>query len=701
MTAPLKHDGAGGSSAGDIYANGMARIAAASPRMKPADPAVNAQEILRLAEKAHAKHAALILFPELTLSAYAIDDLLMQDALLVAVEKAAARLIEESRRLAPLLIVGAPVAADGALYNSALLIHQGRLLAVIPKTYLPNYREFYEKRHFASGGDSFAETIKYAGQEAPFGSSVVIVADDLPDFSVHVEICEDLWAAIPPSTFGAFAGANILCNLSASNALIGKAEERNLLANAQSRKCAAAYLYAGAGPGESTTDLAWDGHLSVWELGEKLAESERHEQAAQLVFADIDLDRIRLERLRTPTFRDNAARFRTHLSRFRRIGFSLGALLKADAPLERNISRFPYVPNDRARLDEDCREAYNIQVHGLTTRLKAANIEKAVIGVSGGLDSTQALLVTAKAVDRLGLPRKNIVAVTMPGFATSDLTRSSALALMRELGVDARELDITPAATQMLADIKHPFAAGEKLYDVTFENVQAGLRTDYLFRIANHEGGLVIGTGDLSELALGWCTYGVGDHMSHYNVNASIPKTLIQHLIRWCAVSADYSPAAKETLNKILGTEISPELVPDTGGGPQRTEDMIGPYELADFALFYTLRYGLKPSKIYFLMRQAWEDAACGSWPANIPDAAKRSYDPETLRKWLRVFLYRFFAISQFKRSAAPNGPKVSSGGSLSPRGEWRAPSDASAQAWLDELDAELGPVSGSVKKAT
>lgn len=678
-------------SARNLYAHGLARVALCAPRMTPADPARNADEILACARRADEARAALALFPELTITGYAIDDLLLQDALLAAAENEIARIVEESRALFPVLIVGAPVACGPALYNAAIVIHRGEILGITAKTYLPNYREFYEKRHFAAGDEAIADRLAYAGKTAPFGVDLFYRAEDLPDFSFHVELCEDLWAAIQPSAYGAFAGANILCNLSASNVLIGKAAERNVLSDAQSRRCAAAYLYAGAGAGESTTDLAWDGHLVAFELGRKLAESQRYSPHTQFITADIDLDRIRLERLRTPTFRDGAVRHREAVAAMRRVDFRLAPPLGEDIPLTRAVSRFPFVPDDAARLDELCEDAYNIQVRGLATRLRAAKISKAVIGVSGGLDSTQALLVAARAFDLLDLPRANIIGVTLPGFATSPGTKANALALMRGLAVAMREIDITPAARQMLADIGHPFAEGRDVYDVTFENVQAGLRTDYLFRLAGHEGGLVVGAGDLSELALGWQTYGVGDHMSHYNVNASAPKTLIRHLISWCAASGNYDEAARKTLLAILGTEISPELVPAKDGKLQSSEEAIGPYELADFALYYLTRYGLKPSKILFLAEHAWGDKTKGAWPPGIPRSEQRDYSTEDLHKWLHLFLYRFFTISQFKRSAAPNGPKISSGGSLSPRGDWRAPSDGNAEAWLAELDAAFG----------
>jgi len=671
-----------------IYAHGLARVALCAPQMTPANPAANVDEIIALARKADEAGAALALFPELTLSGYAIDDLLMQGALLDAVDAAVRRLVEASRPLMPALIVGAPLRVGDALYNCAVVIHRGRILGVAPKTYLPNYREFYEKRHFAHGDAALFDEIALAGQHAPFSSALVFAASDAPLFSFHVEICEDLWAPHSPSTDGALAGARILCNLSASNIVIGKARERALLCDAQSTRCLAAYLYAGAGAGESTTDLAWDGHLLAFENGRKLAEGPRFAAGSHMLTADIDLELLQLERLRMPTFADAAARRRDVLRGFRTVAFDLNPPMQGIA-LRRDVARFPFAPDDPARLDEDCSEAYHIQVAGLATRLKATGIARAVIGVSGGLDSTQALLVTAAAFDRIGLPRRNIIALTMPGFATSERTRANALALMQGLGVDGRELDIRPAARQMFSDIGHPFARGEPLYDVTFENVQAGLRTDFLFRIANQEGGLVIGTGDLSELALGWCTYGVGDHMSHYNVNASLPKTLIQHLIRWRIAGGGYDAVTAATLTSILETGISPELVPaDAAGAPQSTELAIGPYALADFTLFYMTRYGFRPSKIAFLAEHAWSDVTRGAWPAHFADKDKRAYSRAEIRRWMRVFLVRFFA-NQFKRSCAPNAPKISSGGSLSPRGDWRMPSDASAAAWLADLDAQ------------
>ncbi|WP_156678956.1 NAD(+) synthase [Sphingomonas profundi] len=672
-------------------AQGFVRVAACTPIATAGDPAANTAATLALAHEGHAAGADLMVFPELNISSYAIDDLLLQDALLDAVEDGIAALVAASRDLAPVLLVGAPLRRLGRLYNTALVIARGRILGVVPKSFLPNYREYYEKRWFAPGAGITGLDIRVAGQSAPFGTDLVFAADDLADFCFHVEICEDYWAPLPPSTFGALAGALILCNLSASNIVVGKARERALLCASQSARAQAAYVYSAAGPGESTTDLAWDGQAMIYELGEPLAESRRFVDDPETILADIDVQRLRLERMRTPTFNDAAVAAGHPEQRFRRIGFTHAPAF-ADDGLKRAIRRFPFVPNDPARLDEDCYEAFNIQVEGIAKRFAATAGKTMVIGISGGLDSTHALIVAAKACDRLGLPRDRILGYTMPGFATGEATKANAWALMRALGITAAEIDIRPAARQMLADLGHPFAAGEPVYDITFENVQAGLRTDYLFRLANHNAGFVIGTGDLSELALGWCTYGVGDQMSHYAVNCGVPKTLIQYLIRWCIQSRQFDAGTDRILAAILATEISPELVPaDASGAIQSTESKIGPYELHDFFLHYVVRHGLPPSKIAFLAWHAWRDAEAGSWPAGFPQDARRAYDLATIRTWLEAFLWRFFQTSQFKRSAIPNGPKVSAGGSLSPRGDWRAPSDGTARTWRDELAAALG----------
>ncbi|WP_306888552.1 NAD(+) synthase [Ancylobacter amanitiformis] len=672
-----------------MYRHGFLRVAACVPRGRVADPAFAVHEHLELAAAGHARGVGVMLFPELGLSSYAIDDLLLQDALLDEVEAAISRITVASQELHPVLVVGAPLRRAGRLYNCAVVIHAGRVLGVVPKSYLPNYREFYERRHFTPGGGEGGE-IAVAGRSAPFGTDLIFRSGGAVAVNFHVEICEDIWVPLPPSTRAALAGAELLLNLSASNITIGKARTRRLLCASHSSRCIAAYAYSAAGPGESTTDLAWDGHAALFENGEMLAESERFPPRSTFVTADIDLERLRQERMRTNTFGD-CARAELSGAPFRTVPF---ALERPAGPvtLERVIERFPYVPADEARLAEECYEAYNIQVQGLSQRLASTGLKRLVIGVSGGLDSTQALIVAARAMDQLGRPRTNVLAYTLPGFATSDATKANAWELMRTLGVTGAEIDIRPAARQMLADLGHPFAEGKPVYDVTFENVQAGLRTDYLFRLANQQGGLVVGTGDLSELGLGWCTYGVGDHMSHYNVNASVSKTLIQHLIRFVAESGDVSPETATVLAAVLATEISPELVPAGAGTPiQSTQQVVGPYALQDFNLFYLTRYGFRPSRIAYLAEQAWGDETRGRWPAHVPGEDRRAYSREEIRHWLRLFLTRFFA-NQFKRSTLPNGPKISSGGSLSPRGDWRAPSDVGARVWLDELDAALPP---------
>ncbi len=667
-----------------LYEHGFARVAACTGPVAIADPRTNAAAVLAQARECAEDAVAVAVFPELCLSGYAIDDLLLQDALLDAVEAALADLVAGSAEIAPLLAVGAPLRNGNRLFNCAVIIHRGRVLGVTPKSHLPTYREFYERRHFAPGDDRRGGSITIDGTEVPFGPDLLFAATDVAGLVVHAEVCEDVWVPIPPSSEAALAGATVLLNLSGSPITIGRAEDRKLACRAQSSRCLAAYAYAAAGQGESSTDLAWDGQTMIWENGALLAESERFAGGERRSVADVDLDLLRQERMRMGSFDDNRRSHAERIASFRRIEFTLNPP-GGDLGLRRPLERFPFVPADRERLELDCYEAYNIQVAGLRQRLAAIGEPKVVIGVSGGLDSTQALIVAARAMDLAGRPRSDILGFTLPGFATSEGTKANAHALMTALGVSAAELDITETARLMLKNIEHPFAAGEEVYDVTFENVQAGLRTDYLFRIANQRGGIVLGTGDLSELAFGWATYGVGDQMSHYNVNAGVPKTLIQHLIRWVAGSGQFSDSVNDTLESVLGTEISPELVP--GAEPQSTEAEIGPYALHDFALFHLLRFGLRPTKIGFLASHAWADADAGEWPPNFPDSKRVAYDEAEIRRWLEVFCKRFFGFAQFKRSALPNGPKVSHGGSLSPRGDWRAPSDATADAWLRDLE--------------
>ncbi len=648
--------------------HGFVRVAAVTPRVHIGNPPANLAEHLALVRRADEAGADLVLFPEMSLTGYTLDDLFMQETLLDAASVALKDLASETAALRPVMVVGLPLRLSGAVYNCAAVVHGGRVLGVVPKTYLPNYREFYEKRWFPSGADLKNAAFVFNGEAVPTGTDLVFRAEDAEAFTFAVEICEDLWSPEPPSTRLALMGANIILNLSASPVTVGKSRTRKRLCTATSERLFCAYAFSACGPGESTTDLTWDGQSLIYEMGDLLAEGERF-AANTLTLADVDAERIAAERLRTGTFAD--ARRITGTAPGQTVAFAWQQHSLAD--FHRHVPRFPFVPSDPQRLDEDCYEAFNIQVHGLMQRLEATGTENVVIGVSGGLDSTHALIVACKAFDRLGLDRRNIHGYTMPGFGTTTGTKNDALRLMKALDVSAEELDIRPAAKRMLMDIGHPYSRDLPVYDINFENVQAGLRTDFLFRLAGEKKGFVVGTGDLSELALGWCTYGVGDHMSHYNVNCGAPKTLIQHLIAFAA-RKEFDARTGRILQSVLNREISPELVPVENGAIQKTEDKVGPYELQDFTLYYLTRYGLKPSKIAYLAWQAWHD----------------KYDLGTIRKWLEVFLFRFFTTSQFKRSAVPNGPKLISGGSLSPRGDWRAPSDGNAAIWLDELRANV-----------
>jgi NAD+ synthase (glutamine-hydrolysing) len=671
------------------YRHGFLRVAATTQCTAIADPAANARAVLATGRECAEEGVGLVVYPELTLTGYSIEDILLQDTLLDEAEAALAEVIAGSADLLPVLVVGLPVRGRNRIHNVAAVVHRGRLLGVAPKSYLPTYREFYERRQIGPG-DDVGGTIRLAAAEVPFGPDLLFAADDVPGFVLHVEICEDMWVPVPPSATAALAGATVLANLSGSPITIGRAESRCLLARSASARCLAAYVYSAAGEGESSTDLAWDGQTMIWENGNLLADTERFPRGERRSVADVDLDLLRAERLRMGTFDDNRRTFADRTGGFRTIGFQLDPPGR-DLGLLRRVERFPFVPADPSRLEQDCYEGYSIQVAGLEQRMRAVGHPKLVIGVSGGLDSTHALIVAAKAMDREGRPRSDIIGFTLPGFATGTRTKGNALRLMRALGVTWEELDITETARLMLRNLGHPFSAGEPVYDVTFENVQAGLRTDYLFRAANQRGGIVLGTGDLSELALGWCTYGVGDQMSHYNVNGGVPKTLIQHLIRWVVSSKQFDDEVNEVLLDVLDTEITPELVP-TGEDEevQSSEEKVGPYSLQDFTLFHVLRYGFRPSKIAFLAWHAWHDPAKGNWPPGFPVDERPCYTLADIKHWLEVFAYRFYQFSQFKRSALPNGPKVSHGGSLSPRGDWRAPSDLSARIWLDEIRSQV-----------
>lgn len=673
----------------NLYSHGFARVAVGVPECKVADPAFNAAQTIALAQQAAQGGAVLVAFPELGLSAYTCDDLFHQKALLDACEAALDQVARATAELDIAVIVGAPLRVAHQLYNCAVVIAGGRILGVVPKSFLPNYSEFYEARQFSAADCAVATEIRLLDQTVPFGPELLFQMEKLPLFQFHVEICEDVWVPIPPSSFAALAGATVLVNLSASNIVVGKSAYRHQLVAQQSARCLAAYMYTSAGRGESSTDLAWDGQALIYENGELLGESERFLNESHLLFADVDLERLSRERMHQTTFGQSARRHRDEVRKFRQVLVPVAAPLEdAELPLERRVPRFPYVPADPRRRDERCKEVYNIQVQALAQRLSASGMSKVVIGISGGLDSTHALLVCAQAMDTLGLPRTNILAVTMPGFATSTRTLQQARQLMAVVGCTASEVDIRPSCLQMLKDLGHPYADGQPVYDITFENVQAGERTNHLFRIANFNNAIVIGTGDLSELALGWCTYGVGDHMSHYSVNASVPKTLITHLVRWVAESGRLGEAGAAVLLDVLGTDVSPELVPggDDGKPTQKSEDTIGPYELQDFNLYYTLRYGFAPTKVAFLALAAWRDRDAGAWPEG-GHVARNQYDLAAIKRNLKIFLDRFFRLSQFKRTCVPNAPKVGSGGSLSPRGDWRAPSDSESVVWMRDAD--------------
>ena len=679
-----------------LYSHGFVRVACAVPHVRVGDPHANGERTVALAARADEAGAAVAVFPELGLAAYSSEDLFHQTALLDAAMGALADVVAASARLRPVIVVGAPLTAEGGLLNCAVVVHRGRILGAVPKSYVPEYHEYYEKRQFRATRDLIGDTIAVLGEAVPAGADLLFACTDLPALALSVEVCEDLWSVIPPSTYAAMAGATVLANLSASNITIGKAGYRRMLCEGQSARTISAYMYTAAGLGESTTDVAWDGHAMICENGDLLAESERFADSEQLLCADLDLDRVLADRMAQSSYGDSIHDARRRLRRMRRVTFELGVPAEPVA-LHRRVERFPYVPADPTTRSDRCEEVYNIQVRGLETRLRATGIEKLVIGVSGGLDSTHALIVAARAMDRLGLPRAHVLGYTLPGFATSATTLRNSHALMEALGVSSQELDIRPSATQMLRDLGHPAADGEPAYDVTYENVQAGERTSHLFRLANHHGALVLGTGDLSELALGWSTYGVGDQMSHYNVNASVPKTLIRFLLRW-AIAADlFGAGANAVIESVLDTAISPELIPagddhDGDGPEQDSEATVGPYELQDFFLYYTLRFGYRPSKVAYLAEHAWAQRGRGEWPDLIPASQRNEYSLTEIRHWLEEFLRRFFQTSQFKRSAQPNAPKVGSGGSLSPRSDWRAPSDSAATAWLDQLRDGVPP---------
>lgn len=637
---------------------GFVKVAAGIPLVRVGDPAHNAAQLEALIREAAAQGAQVVVFPELSVTGYTCGDLFLKPFLAQAAERVLGALLRRTESLDVVFLVGLPVVAGNVLLNAAAVCFRGEILGVIPKTYLPNYKEFYEQRWFASSLEWSGGEVELCGQPVPAGTDLLFEAAGM---KFGVELCEDLWAVVPPSSRAVLQGADVIFNLSASNALAGKhAYVRELVAQ-QSARGLCGYVYASCGFGESTTDVVFGGNALIYENGTPLAFSERFSMQAQLITGEIDVERLRAERLTNSTFRQDAA-FEA-AEPYEVIESGLAPLPVTH--LTRSIAPLPFVPKG-SRLDENCQEIFNIQTAGLATRLLHAHAKTAVIGVSGGLDSTLALLVCAKTFDKLGLSRKGIIGVTMPGFGTTDRTYQNAQVMMKSLGITWREVDIKKACRQHFADIGHD----EKVKDVTYENVQARERTQILMDVANQTGGIVIGTGDLSELALGWATYN-GDHMSMYGVNAGVPKTLVRLLVLWAA-RHETNKKTKAVLEDIADTPISPELLPADKHGKiaQKTEDLVGPYELHDFFLFYFLRYGFGPGKIYFLAKQAFE----------------KKFSAAVIKKWLKVFFRRFFA-QQFKRSCLPDGPKVGAV-ALSPRGDWRMPSDASAEAWLAEVDA-------------
>lgn len=642
---------------------GYVRIAAASPKIKVANPEYNKVQILEIIHEAERLDAAILVLPELSLTGYTCGDLFYQKTLQSGALDALQWLLDKTAGIHLLTLVGIPVVAGDKLYNCAAAIFNGQLLGLIPKKYVPNYKEFYEKRWFSPWNESISRHINLLGCEIPFGS--IIFESTAPSFVLGAEICEDLWAPIPPSSYLTLAGANIIANLSASNELVAKSTYRRQLLLQQSARSICAYAYASAGVHESSTDLVFSGECVIAENGILQAAGSRFSRENQLTIADIDIDCLNYERQYNKSFSENPSD-RCGERWITRVVLQYGKSMNIPKDgLRRKIARNPFVPEDPATVNERCEEIFQIQVAGLAKRIEHTGSQKAVLGISGGLDSTLALLVTKKTFDLLQRPAQDIVAVTMPGFGTTDMTHENALELMRALGVSIMDVDIRKACLQQFADLGHDAA----IHDVTYENVQARQRTQLLMNLANKVQGLVVGTGDLSELALGWCTYN-GDHMSMYGVNSGVPKTLVKFLVKWVAETL----MTKETgdiLRRILDTPITPELLPPDPDGRirQKTENLIGPYELHDFFLYYAIRYGLKPEKILYLAVQAYGD----------------KYPEQEIKKWLQLFYRRFFS-QQFKRSCLPDGPKVGSV-SLSPRGDWRMPSDASAEIWLKELD--------------
>ena len=639
--------------------HGFITVASAVPIVKVADCVSNVKEIESVIAQAEGRGIEIIVFPELAITGYSCQDLFRQELLLSATENAVLMLLDFTRKLDIITIVGLPVVVGNLLMNCAAVIQKGQLLGIVPKTFLPNYSEFYEKRWFASAQDLKPATIRYAGNQVLITPSPQLF-ETFGGVKFGIEICEDVWAPVPPSNRLALLGADLIFNLSASDELIGKHEYLKQLLSQQSARTIGGYVYSGCGYGESTQDVVYGGNALIYENGVLLAEGDRFAMKSQMQSAQIDIEKLRGERRNNTTF-VNAIKNEDNAQSL--ITIPCLATSKKDFTLTRPVDPHPFIPKD-SDMAKSCNEIFNIQVMGLAKRIMHTNCKTLVIGISGGLDSTLALLVCVKTFDKLGLDRRNIIGVTMPGFGTSDRTYNNAIALMQSLNITIREISIAKSVKQHFEDIGHDMA----VHDVTYENSQARERTQILMDLSNQLSGLVIGTGDLSELALGWCTYN-GDHMSMYAVNCSVPKTLIKYLVRFVAASVD--AASARILTDIIDTPISPELIPTSANGEiqQKTEDLVGPYELHDFFLYYFLRFGFRPSKLYMLAQAAF----------------RNRYDDETIKKWLANFCRRFFT-QQFKRSCLPDGPKVGSV-SLSPRGDWRMPSDAVASMWLKECE--------------
>jgi NAD+ synthase (glutamine-hydrolysing) len=630
------------------------RVGAACPKTKVADIEFNIENIKECIDQGFTSKTKMLVFPELCITAYTCGDLFLQENLLEKSIEALNTICKYSLGKDMLIAVGSLLEFNNSLYNCAFIIFEGNILGIVPKSFIPNYTEFYEKRWFSEGLGLVNKSVDLSFQNnIPFGTNLIFSSDK---YKFGFEVCEDLWVTIPPSSYLSLGGANIIGNLSASNELVSKADYRRELINSQSARCVSSYVYASSGVSESTTDLVFSGHLIISEYGSSLKENNRFQRDNEIITSIIDIDKLNNERRRNVSFKDNTRNISID---FIEIKFKFLTTLVEN--FDRYIPKHPFVPSDERTIEKRCREIFNIQTSGLAKRLLHTGQQKAVIGISGGLDSTLALLVIVKTFDMLNISRDNIITITMPGFGTTDRTYNNALSLCKELKTYFKEIDIIPACLQHFKDIDHPV---EK-HDVTYENVQARERTQILMDIANKEGAILVGTGDLSELALGWCTYN-GDHMSMYGVNASIPKTLVRYLVRYVA-QYEVEKIISDILFDVLDTPVSPELLPKSSSGEinQKTEDIVGPYELHDFFLYYFIRQGATPEKIYFLAKQAF----------------KGEYDEKTISLWLEKFIKRFFT-QQFKRSALPDGPKVGTI-SLSPRGDWRMPSDASYNSWL------------------